>query len=68
MNESYHFGICVNPADPNEISHAMTWLMEHPEQAIAMGKNGRKAIEEDFNWEKESKKLIDFYKDLSTGD
>lgn len=64
MNDLYHFGICVNPEDPEEISNAITWLMEHPEQAIEMGKNGRKAIEEEFNWEKESEKLIAFYKSL----
>lgn len=64
MNEEYHFAICVNPEDPDEISKAFRWLISHPEQAIEMGKNGRKAIENEFNWEKESEKLIDFYKSL----
>lgn len=64
MNEKYHFGICVNPENPEEISKAITWLMEHPVQALEMGKNGRKAIEEEFNWEKESEKLIAFYRSL----
>ena len=64
MNKKYNFAICVDPEKPNEISEAITWIMTHPEQAIEMGKNGRKAIEEDFNWEKESEKLIDFYKGL----
>ena len=64
MNEKYHFAICVDPEKPEDIADAIKWLKEHPEQAIEMGKNGRKAIEEDFNWEKESEKLIDFYKKL----
>lgn len=63
-NEKYHFAICVNPNNPNEISEAINWLRTHPEQAIEMGKNGRKAIEEEFNWEKESEKLMEFYKML----
>lgn len=64
MNDKYHFGICVNPDDDKEIGQAFAWLHAHPEQAKAMGKNGRKAIEADFNWEKESEKLIEFYKGL----
>lgn len=64
MNEQYHFGICVNPDDPEEISTTITWLKEHPEQALEFGKNGRKAIEKEFNWEKESEKLVAFYNQL----
>lgn len=64
MNELHHFAICVNPENPDEIGSAIDWLFTHPEQAIEMGKNGRKAIEEEFNWEKESEKLVDFYKSL----
>ena len=64
MNDKYHFGICVNPEDVDEISNTITWLKEHPEQAAEMGKNGRKAIEDEFNWEKEGEKLVAFYKQL----
>lgn len=65
MNGKYHFAICVNPEDPEDIANAIQWLLEHPDQALEMGKNGRKAIEEEFNWEKESEKLIGFYKSLT---
>lgn len=64
MNDKYHFGICVNPEDVDEISKTIIWLKEHPEQAVEMGKNGRKAIEDEFNWEKEGEKLVAFYKQL----
>ena len=64
MNDKYHFAICVDPANPEDIANAIQWLFEHPEQALEMGKNGRKAIEEEFNWEKESLKLVEFYKQL----
>ena len=65
MNDKYHFGICVNPEDPDSIAKAITWLKDHPDEAVEMGKNGRRAIEEDFNWEKESEKLVAFYHYLS---
>lgn len=64
MNEKYHFAICIDPEKPEDIADAIKWLKEHPEQAVEMGNNGRKAIEEEFNWEKESEKLVDFYKNL----
>lgn len=64
MNEKYHFAICVDPTNSQDIANAIQWLYEHPEQAYEMGNNGRKAIEEEFNWEKESEKLVDFYKNL----
>ena len=64
MNEKYRFAICVNPEDPEDLAQAIIWIQNHPEQAIEMGKNGRKAIIEEFNWEKESEKLVTFYKSL----
>lgn len=64
MNDKYHFAICVDPEKPEDIANAIQWLSEHPKEAKEMGMNGRKAIESDFNWEKESKKLIDFYNEL----
>ena len=64
MNDKYHFGICVDPDNPEDISRAFLWLKEHPTEAMEMGHNGRKAIENEFNWEKESAKLINFYKSL----
>ncbi len=64
MNDKYHFAICVDPAKPEDIANAIRWIYEHPEQAYEMGNNGRKAIEEEFNWEKESEKLIGFYNEL----
>ena len=64
MNDKYHFAICVDPAKPEYIANAIRWIYEHPEQAYEMGYNGRKAIEAEFNWEKESEKLIGFYNEL----
>ena len=63
--EGNRCGICVNPLEPNEIAQAIEWMTTHPEEAEIMGKNGRKAIEEQYNWEKESTTLISIYKNLS---
>jgi len=57
-------GICVNSKEPGEIGKAIEYLIEHPEEAKKMGKNGRKAVLNKYNWGKESKKLITVYKKL----
>lgn len=59
--DKYQCGICVNPLDENAVANAMKWMVEHTEEAKAMGANGRKAIVENFSWENEGKKLISFY-------
>lgn len=57
-------GICVNPEDPKEIASAINYLFEHPEEAKQMGKNGRIAVKKKYNWESESRKLINIYESL----
>ncbi|WP_067729071.1 glycosyltransferase family 4 protein [Oceanobacillus damuensis] len=57
-------GICVNPTRPAEIADAIKWLIENPNKAAEMGRNGRQAVEDKYNWEVESEKLIKMYRSL----
>lgn len=59
-----HCGICVDPLNTSEIASAIQWIVDNPKEAKVMGANGRKAIEEKYNWEAESKRLIDLYNNL----
>ena len=54
-------GICVDLFNLEEIAGAIRWIIEHPAEAERMGKNGRRAAEERYNWSIEEKKLIEFY-------
>ena len=54
-------GLLVDPLNPSAIAEAIDYLISHPEEAERMGRNGRRAVEEQFNWEHEATKLIDFY-------
>lgn len=54
-------GICVDPLKPKKIAEAINWVLENPTEAEQMGKNGRKAVETEYNWEAESEKLIMVY-------
>ncbi len=62
--EGNQCGICVNPLDPDSIATAIRWIMEHPVEAKAMGENGRRAVEQKYNWEKEQSQLLDLYREL----
>ena len=55
--EPNHCGLTVDPTRPEEIARAMEYLIEHPHEARQMGENGRRAVLEKYNWEKESRKL-----------
>lgn len=62
--EKNNCGICVNPLDPKEIADAIKYLLEHPQEAKKMGENGRKAVLEKYNWDKESEKLLYVYEKI----
>ncbi|OOF59116.1 glycosyl transferase [Rodentibacter pneumotropicus] len=57
-------GICVNPLNPEEIANAINYLKEHPNITKSMGKNGKRAVLEKYNWQREEEKLISIYKEL----
>jgi glycosyltransferase involved in cell wall biosynthesis len=57
-------GVCVDPGDPAAIAAAIDHFVTHPELAMRMGENGRRAVLEKYNWGTESGKLIDFYAGL----
>jgi glycosyltransferase involved in cell wall biosynthesis len=59
--ERSHCGLTVDPAKPQEIARAMEYLIEHPQEAKQMGENGRRAVLETYNWEKESQRLLQIY-------
>lgn len=57
-------GICVDPLSPLAIADAIKWLVEHPEEAAEMGRNGRRLVKEEYNWEREKGKLLALYNQL----
>ena len=61
-------GLLVDPLDPEAIGDAMQWISEHPTEAREMGQRGRIAVEERFNWEQESRRLLDMYAAIEGGE
>lgn len=62
--EQYGCVIWVNPFDINEIAEAIVLLKENENLRNEMGLKARKAVIENFNWNAESKKLIQLYQSI----
>jgi glycosyltransferase involved in cell wall biosynthesis len=54
--------IFVNPADAKEIANAISFFVDNRFEAEKMGNRGRKLVYEKYNWNNESRKLLNFYK------
>lgn len=58
-------GLCVDPADPRAIADAIDYLVDHPEIARTMGRKGRQAVLDHYNWTVQANRLTDFYGAIS---
>lgn len=59
--EKHRCGLLVDPGDPSEIARAIDWLAANPQEAIAMGERGRRAVETSYNWDTEFQELLRMY-------
>ena len=57
-------GLLANPLNPEAIAEAIGWVIEHPAEAEAMGRRGREAVRERYNWDREKEKLLALYREL----
>ena len=65
--EPFECGILVDPRDVDQIVEAITWMISNPEASWEMGRRGRLAIEEKFNWSSEGARLVALYDELLGG-
>ncbi|MCU1307197.1 MAG: hypothetical protein JWN45_1892 [Acidobacteriaceae bacterium] len=57
-------GLLVNPLDPRSIAASIEYVLTHPEEAEAMGRRGRAAVEQFYNWEAQERILLNLYANL----
>ena len=62
--EKNHCGLMVDPLSSKEIADAIRHLATHPDEAEKMGRNGRRAVEEMYNWQREGDRLVKLYEEL----
>jgi glycosyltransferase involved in cell wall biosynthesis len=58
-------GLVVDAANPPKIAEAIDYLLSNPPEAEQMGLRGRRAVEEEFNWSTEEKKLLELYEEIA---
>lgn len=61
--DTYKCGICVDPYNIDEISKAIMYMKNHPDEVFQMGKNGREAVINHFSWENEQNTLFLVYEE-----
>lgn len=54
-------GLIVEPQNPEALAEAIQWLLSHSEEAEAMGRRGRDAVQNCFNWQREGEELVALY-------
>jgi glycosyltransferase involved in cell wall biosynthesis len=58
-------GLLVDPLNPKAIAEAIEYVLTHPAEAEAMGRRGRRAVEQHFNWGTEERQLLRLYAGLA---
>ncbi len=61
------FGECAlfaDPYNPKDIADKILYLLDNPDKAKQLGSRARHLVMEEYNWEVESRKLIEFYEKL----
>ncbi len=57
-------GVCVDPSDPQAIADAIRAIVDAPTRVQAMGKAGRAAVLEQYNWPQAERELLALYRAL----
>lgn len=64
FTDSYQCVIQLSSGDIQGFANAISYLLSHPKEADQMGKRGKKATFQNYNWSKEEIKLINLYRNL----
>jgi glycosyltransferase involved in cell wall biosynthesis len=57
-------GWLVPPADPEALAAAIATLLDHPEQAAALGRAGFQRVQREFTWHRAAQRTVDAYREV----
>jgi len=60
----HEFGLSVEPEEPSKWTRAMTQIIDNPDQAKSLGKNGRKIATEKLSVPDFDRKVVDFIHEI----
>ena len=58
-------GLLVTPQHPSSLANAILEILENPARARSMGKNGRKRVEEKYDWKIIARQVLNLYASLT---
>ncbi len=59
-------GLPIDTTNPDEIANAINMLSNSNSKRLSMGRNGRRAVIEECNWESQAEKLVNYYRTLQS--
>jgi glycosyltransferase involved in cell wall biosynthesis len=59
-----NWGYVVKADDAQAHAWAIAHLLKNPDEAAAMGRRGRQAVEQCWNWDIEAEKIVRFYREI----
>lgn len=59
--EAHKCGFCVSAYDADSLAHTMITCIENPGLMSQMGRNGKEAVINKYNWEREAASLLNLY-------
>lgn len=65
--DEFNCGICVEPGNVKQMTEAISFLLNNPEEAYRMGQNGRKAVHQKYNWSTQHEVYINLFNMLGNG-
>lgn len=63
--DNYQCGVCVDSNDKKALRDAIHYMINNPDIVYRMGRNGRRAVEEKYNWKTQERTLLEIYKAIS---
>jgi glycosyltransferase involved in cell wall biosynthesis len=57
-------GLIVPPDDPEALEAAIIELLDHPEEALRLGRNARERVRTDFDPDTEADRLVELYREV----
>ncbi|HYX29716.1 MAG TPA: glycosyltransferase [Pyrinomonadaceae bacterium] len=58
---SLEAGLFADPSSIDDVAEKIIWLAQHPEAGERMAAQGKQFVMQKYNWELESRKLLDIY-------
>ncbi len=61
-------GLLAKRGDSVDLAHKIQWMIAHPSERVAMGRNGRRLVEEEFTSAVQAQQYAELYREVTGAD